>query len=213
MVSLRGMTALVVMAAGLMPAAAAAQTASGSDKAIASRIEGRLKAAPTLKRDHITVAVADGVVTLTGRVGTAVQSARAAALSKVAGVKRVDNTLKIDPVLARSPRRPEQHEQSETAAEASPGAAAATTEAAGSVADAVTDAWIVTKLHADFVNEPTLKDSDIHVESSHHIVTLSGTVLTAAGRARAVQIAKTTSGVSQVVDTLTIGPKRQRGGS
>ncbi|MEP6593483.1 MAG: BON domain-containing protein [Acidobacteriota bacterium] len=206
------MTAVMVMAAGLMPAAAA-QMASGSDKAIASRIEGRLQAAPTLKRDHITVAVAGGVVTLTGRVGTAVRSARAAALSKVAGVSRVDNKLKIDPALARSPRRPGQRDEPETTAAGSPGAAAATREAAGSVADAVTDAWIVTKLHAGFVNEPALENSDIHVESSRHIVTLSGTVMTAAGRLRAVQIAKTTKGVSQVVDTLTVGPKRPRGGA
>ncbi|MEO8521283.1 MAG: BON domain-containing protein, partial [Acidobacteriota bacterium] len=103
MASWRWLTVVVVMAAGWMPAAAAAQTASGSDKALATRIEGRLKDSPTLKRDHITVAVAGGVVTLTGRVGTAVQSARAAALSKVTGVSRVDNKLKIDPALARSP--------------------------------------------------------------------------------------------------------------
>lgn len=212
MASLRWMTALVMMATGLMPATAAAQNSRGTDTAIAARIEGRLKAAPTLKRDHITVAVAGGVVTLTGRVGTAVQSARAAALSKVPGVSRVDNKLKIDPALAHSPRRSGQQEQPETTAEGSPGAAAAR-NAAGSVADAATDAWIVTTLHAGFVNEPALEDSDIHVEASRHIVTLSGTVMTAAGRARAVQIAKTTKGVSQVVDTLTIGPKRPRGGS
>ncbi len=212
MASWRWLTVVVVMAAGWMPAAAA-QTASGSDKALATRIEGRLKDSPTLKRDHITVAVAGGVVTLTGRVGTAVQSARAAALSKVTGVSRVDNKLKIDPALPRSPRRPVPHEQPESTAAGSPGAATAARNAAGSVADAVTDAWIVTSLHAGFVNEPALEDSDIHVESSHHIVTLSGTVMTAAGRARAVQIAKTTKGVSQVVDTLTIGPQPPGGGS
>ncbi len=90
---------------------------------------------------------------------------------------------------------------------------AAAQTASGSGTDTAITAWIVTSLLADFVNEPALEDSDIHVESSYHIVTLSGTVMTAAGRARAVQIAKTTKGVSQVVDTLTIGPKPPGGGS
>ena len=78
----------------------------------------------------------------------------------------------------------------------------------GDVTDAVTDAWIITKLKADFVNEDTLKGSDINVDSDNHVVTLKGTVMTGAGRTRAMQIAKTTKGVSRVVDALTIGPKK-----
>ena len=52
-----------------------------------------------------------------------------------------------------------------------------------------------------------LKNSDINVDSDNHIVTLKGTVMSAAGRAEAVSIAKNTEGVHAVVDHLTIGPK------
>ena len=65
-----------------------------------------------------------------------------------------------------------------------------TKAAASKTAEVVTDAWITTKVKADFVNEDTLKGSDINVDTNKHVVTLKGTVKTAAGRQRAVQIAK-----------------------
>jgi osmotically-inducible protein OsmY len=40
------------------------------------------------------------------------------------------------------------------------------------------------------------------------VVTLKGTVASAAGKARAEEIAKTTKGVKRVNNTLTIGPKK-----
>ena len=61
---------------------------------------------------------------------------------------------------------------------------------------------------AKFVGDDRLKDSDISVETDNHVVTLSGTVMTAAGRAHAVAEAKSIEGVHRVVDKLTIGPKR-----
>lgn len=72
----------------------------------------------------------------------------------------------------------------------------------------ITDAWITTKVKADFINEDTLKGSDINVDTNNHVVTLKGTVASAAGRARAVAIAKQIKGVNRVVDTLTIAPAR-----
>src|SRR5262249_43257686 len=83
-----------------------------------------------------------------------------------------------------------------------------TKDGAVKVGDEVTDAYLISKLHADFVNEDTLKGSDINVDSDDKVVTLKGTVMSEAGRARAVQIAKGTKGVKRVVDHLTIGPKK-----
>src|SRR6185295_12532824 len=83
-----------------------------------------------------------------------------------------------------------------------------TKDGAVKVADEVTDAYLISKLHADFINEDSLKGSDINVDSDDHVVTLKGTVMSQAGRARAVAIAKGTKGVKRVVDHLTIGPKQ-----
>ena len=74
----------------------------------------------------------------------------------------------------------------------------------------ITDAWITTRVHARFVGEALLKDSDINVDTDQHVVTLKGTVMGRAGRTRAGNIAKQTEGVRKVVNRLTVGPKVTR---
>ena len=76
------------------------------------------------------------------------------------------------------------------------------------VKENVKDSVITTKIKADMINEDLLKDSDVEVHTNNHVVTLSGTVLSPAGRARAVAIARGTDGVQRVVDKITIGPKK-----
>jgi hyperosmotically inducible periplasmic protein len=73
--------------------------------------------------------------------------------------------------------------------------------------EVMTDAWITTRVHERFVGEDLLKDSDINVDTSRHVVTLSGTVMGRAGRNRATRVAARTEGVHRVVNRLTIGPK------
>jgi hyperosmotically inducible periplasmic protein len=74
--------------------------------------------------------------------------------------------------------------------------------------DVMTDAWITTRVHERFIGEDLLKDSDIRVDTSKHVVTLKGTVTGRAGRTKAAGIARRTEGVRRVVNRLTIGPKR-----
>jgi osmotically-inducible protein OsmY len=73
--------------------------------------------------------------------------------------------------------------------------------------EVMTDAWIVTRVNARFVDENLLKGSAINVDSADHIVTLKGTVMTRAGRTRAISVARSTEGVRRVVNRLSIGPK------
>ena len=74
--------------------------------------------------------------------------------------------------------------------------------------EVMTDGWVTTRVHARFVNEELLKDSNISVETNDHVVTLTGTVIGRAGRSRATTVARGTEGVRRVVNRLTIGPKR-----
>jgi hyperosmotically inducible protein len=74
--------------------------------------------------------------------------------------------------------------------------------------DVMTDAWITTRIHERFVGEDLLKDSDISVDTSKHVVTLTGTVTRWAGRTKAEKIATRTEGVRHVVNRLTVGSKR-----
>ena len=70
-----------------------------------------------------------------------------------------------------------------------------TKEGVSKVGAEITDAFILGKVKAQFVGEDVLKGSDINVDCDKHIVTLRGTVPTAAARARAIAIAKSTDGV------------------
>ena len=206
--------ALVITGLALAPSAAMAQAPKVDDSTLDNRIEELIKASATLKHADIDVSVENGVVTLKGKVPSAAHRTRAGSLAKIAGVTRVDNQIEVDTTLAH--KADKAMDKAEDKADKAVDKAESRTDkavdktkaAAGEVGDAVTDAWIITKLKADFVNEDTLKGSDINVDSDNHVVTLKGTVVTAAGRARANQIAKTTKGVSRVIDALTIGPKK-----
>jgi len=88
-------------------------------------------------------------------------------------------------------------------------AAEKTKEGLSKSGEVMTDEWITARVHQRFVGEDLLKDSDISVDSSHHVVTLTGTVIGLSGRSRATRIAMGTEGVNRVVNRLTIGPKQK----
>jgi len=72
--------------------------------------------------------------------------------------------------------------------------------------NAVKDGWLVMKVHSEFVDEDVLSGSNIDVDVNHGVVTLKGTVPSAAARARAVEVARKNDGVKNVVDQLRIAP-------
>jgi hyperosmotically inducible protein len=79
-----------------------------------------------------------------------------------------------------------------------------TKEVAVATGAAVTDGWITTKLKAKFGDETMLKGSDINVDTTDHVVTLSGAVPSAMAKERAVEIAGGTEGVKRVVNQLVV---------
>jgi hyperosmotically inducible protein len=79
-------------------------------------------------------------------------------------------------------------------------------ETAKQTGNAIKDSWITMKVHSQFVPEDALEGSDIDVDTNAGVVTLTGTVVTSAGRTRAVAIAKGTDGVKSVNDKLRVAP-------
>ena len=219
----RMFAALALGGAMMLPSSALAQAGTAAkvdDSALKSRIETRLKNAATLKDDTITVSVENGVVTLTGTVDSKAQSLRAAQLAHVKGVTNVENKLDVDSKTEKTMEKAERKadkatekagEKAERAGEKTKDAAARagekTKDTAGTAGEAITDAWITTKIKADYINEDALKGSDINVDTNNHIVTLKGTVASLAGKSRAEQIARSTKGVTRVINTLTVTPK------
>jgi hyperosmotically inducible periplasmic protein len=211
--------AVALFLAGPMGAPAAfakdAKTAPKSDKALDSRIEYRIHHDASLKRYKIDVTVDKGVATLSGTVPTDAAREKAARLANVSGVSRVDNQIVVDKNAAHTTTtgtagKVEQKtkEGAEKTKDAAGKVAEKTKEGVSKTGEVITDGWITTRVKSKFLDEGVLKGSDIHVETNDHVVTLTGTVPTAAGRARAVEQAKEVEGVHRVVDKMTIGPKK-----
>jgi osmotically-inducible protein OsmY len=83
-----------------------------------------------------------------------------------------------------------------------------TKEGLSKTGEVMIDGWITSRVHERFITEDLLKGSDISVKTRKHVVTLTGTVVGRAGRAKATTIALHTEGVHRVVNRLSLGAKR-----
>ena len=66
------------------------------------------------------------------------------------------------------------------------------------------DAWVTTKVKTAILNEPSLKVTQINVETYKGEVQLSGFVDSAESQAKAVQIARGVSGVTSVKNDMRL---------
>jgi osmotically-inducible protein OsmY len=76
--------------------------------------------------------------------------------------------------------------------------------AVATVACSQSDAGITTAVKTKLAADDTVKSYRIDVDTKSRVVTLNGQVDTAAARARAVELAKGTEGVADVVDNLSV---------
>jgi osmotically-inducible protein OsmY len=197
-------------------------TAKTPDKTIDKRIEQRVNADASLKNFHLKVSVDDGIATLTGAVATEAQRARAESLANVRGVTRVDNQIVVDAYAGTKGTMGKLGDKTKEGAEKTKEGAETvgekTKEGAENVGEKtkqglskageeITDTWITGHVKERFMGVDVLKGSDIDVTTENHVVTLKGTVASAAARTHAVQLARATQGVTRVVNRLTIAPR------
>jgi len=205
----------VLVAGPVSMHAAVPQTAAvkPADSTLDERIEQRIGKDPSLKKHDIKVSVDSGVATLTGTVQSQAERRKATQLATITGVTRVDNQIVVDPTTKGTSGTIEKTKEGakkvgEKTKEGAEKVGEKTKEGLSKTGEVITDAWITSRVHSKFVGEDLLKGSDINVDTNDHIVTLKGTVMSAAARARAVAEAKEVEGVHRVIDQLTIGPKK-----
>jgi osmotically-inducible protein OsmY len=162
-----------------------AQTKAGDDT-LKDRIEYRLETSPMVKKYDIRVKVDNANATLTGAVANEAQKAEAGKLAKVDGVAKVDNQISVDKDVDKTLMDRTKNGMRKTG-------------------EAISDAWITTKVKWFFLGDDLLKESHIDVDTKDRVVTLNGTVKTETGRRQAVRLAQDTDGVTKVVDNLKIG--------
>jgi len=73
--------------------------------------------------------------------------------------------------------------------------------------DYVDDTAISTKIKASLIKDQELKAFDIHVDTDHGVVHLSGTVDTSIQKADAIRIAKNTANVKDVVNDIVVAKR------
>lgn len=189
----------------LMLAAAIAVTAAcaASDPGVTTAVKSKLAADDTVKAYQIDVDTKDGVVTLTGTVPTAAARDRALELARgTDGVTRVEDRLTVN-AAGTIDERAEQEGRDAAAKAESAGDRAA--DAAAGAGAAVTDAGITAAVKTRLLADPDVAGLKIDVDTRDKVVTLTGTVATAAQKTEAGNIARDTTGVSRVVNNLKVG--------
>ena len=139
-------------------------------------------------------------VTISGNVPTESLRMKAVDAAKSVGAALVVND-KIDV-------KPEMIERKDYDADMAREARARAAKSSESVGDSVDDAWIHTKVRSRLLGEGEFPGGGINVDVENNVVTLRGHVDSAADRAKAEQIAKSTDGVKRVKNQLVIKPSR-----
>jgi hyperosmotically inducible protein len=184
-----------------------------TDAEITSAVKTKLLADSKVGGLKIDVDTDHGVVTLTGPVHSTAERAEALRLAKnTMGVKRVVNKLELE--TAATSGKSDKDEKSTAAKakdkteDAAKKTADATKSGAKKTASVLTDAEITTAVKTKLLADPKVGGLAINVDTSKHVVTLTGTVHSAEEKAEALRLAKTTMGVHNVVSKLTIEPKK-----
>jgi osmotically-inducible protein OsmY len=151
-----------------------------SDTWLTTKIQAKYFMDADVRGRNIDVETRDGIVTLTGVVGSEAERRQAIALARnTDGVREVTDKLRIE--MADAKARP------------------------GTTVDVNRpDPWITMKIQAQYFLDSEVKGHEIDVDTTKGIVTLTGAVETAQQKQEAELIAKETEGVKQVVNRLKV---------
>jgi len=208
----------------LLGAAAIAITTvacSATDPGLTTAVKSKLAADDTVKAYRIDVDTKDAVVTLNGAVDTAAARARAIELARnTDGVRDVVDRLTVSAGVTPATGVDDkiQGEAKEAAREADARTDGAQRKADAKVddaqrkagdatdraGDAIGNAALTTKVKTKFLANDDISGLKIDVDSNNGVVTLTGTVSTAAEKALALKVARGTDGVKSVVDRLKV---------
>jgi osmotically-inducible protein OsmY len=171
-----------------------------TDPGVTTAVKAKLAADDTVKAYRIDVDTQDKVVTLKGEVDTPGAKTRAVELAKnTAGVRDVVDQLTVKAGVTPPGGL-------DDAAQAKAGEAADKAGAAVATAgEATGDAALTAKVKTKFLADSSIAGLKIDVDTKDNVVTLSGTVASAAEKRRAVEVARATDGVKSVVDHLKVG--------
>jgi len=214
------------MLAGLAAAQDRPVTSAVKDAWITTQVQAKYFGDSIVKGRNIDVDTTTGIVTLTGKVTSQAERQRAVARAKeVDGVSRVVDHLSVEPETkgtagkaadkadaakdkaeAKADRAKDKaDDKADRAKDKSDKVGDKAQDRADRVGNEISDAWITTKLQSKYYLDTDVKGLNIDVTTNGGVVTLTGKVTSAAEREKALSLAKSTDGVKQVIDKLTLG--------
>lgn len=170
------------------PAAAERDVDTSADPAmndgwITTKIQASYFIDADVKGRDIDVTTQNGIVTLTGTVSSETERREAAAIARdITGVVEVREQLRVMPTedVAEAAREADDSEMP------------------------LTDAWLTTKIQAQYFADPDVSSLDINVTTQNRIVTLEGEVESTSEKTLAESIARDTDGVTRVISRLVV---------
>jgi osmotically-inducible protein OsmY len=214
---------------------AIAQGDAAADAATTAAVKTKLLGDTKVGGLAIDVDTKDNVVTLTGKVRSTAERTEAVRLARTTtGVKDVVSKLVVDPTYKGVTDKDDKamaeakgtagktadatkkgaektgdavKKGAEKTGDAAKKAGQATKDAAVKTEDVTADAATTAAVKTKLLGDTKVGGLMIDVDTKDNVVTLSGTVHSAAERTEAVRLARTTTGVKQVIDKLTITPK------
>ncbi|HVL69523.1 MAG TPA: BON domain-containing protein [Vicinamibacterales bacterium] len=181
-----------------------------SDPGITTAVKSKLAADDTVKAYTIDVDTKDRVVTLNGRVDTEIARDRALELARnTDGVRDVVDQMTVSPGATPTtgiddPLQGEAREAARDTDMTTEDAQRKAGDAADRTGDAAANAALTGKVKSKLLADTDTSGLSIDVDSRNGVVTLTGTVRTAAEKNKAIALAKNTDGVKSVIDKLKI---------
>lgn len=182
-----------------------------TDPGITTAVKSKLAADDVVKSYRIDVDTRDHVVTLSGAVDTPAARTRAVELARgTDGVRDVVDQLTVTPGATPTTGvddrvQGEAREEAREADAKTDEAQRKAGETADDVGDAAANAALTSLVKTKFLADTTISGLRIDVDSKNGVVTLTGTVPSAAEKNRALKVARETEGVKSVVDRLKVG--------
>jgi hyperosmotically inducible protein len=198
-----GLALLTVLALVPVPVDAS-QVSAIKDGWLVTKVHSEFVNEDVLSGSNIDVDVRNGMVTLQGTVPSEAARSRAMAVAKANdGVKGVIDQLTVVPTMAHDSKMEKAADKTADKMDKAADKTVSTSKKAGRAID---DGWIKSKIYAQYLADwnTVLDDSNIDVDVDRGVVSLKGTVKSAAAKTKAVSIAKATDGVKSVKDLLRI---------
>jgi osmotically-inducible protein OsmY len=124
------------------------------------------------------------------------------------GARPADNSVREDVKDVAKTTEKAAKDIGRSAVEAADKAGQELGEAADKAGTSGKDAWITTKVKSELASQG-FNPLSVHVDTREKVVTLSGTVESAAAREKAVALARAVKDVASVTDHLFVEPKRK----